>query len=120
MTNIDRKSTLVTDESGLYTAVGREYAQHETVLHTAREYVNKRGYTTNQVENFFGIFQKGMVGVYHFCGEQHLERYLAEFAFRYNNRSGLGVNDAERAARALKGIEGKRLTYRRTYRPAHD
>jgi ISXO2 transposase-like protein len=75
--------------------------------------LNKDGYTTNNVENFFGIFKKGMTGVYHFCGEQHLQRYLNEFAFRYSNRSGVGVNDNMRAAIALKGIEGKRLTYRR-------
>jgi hypothetical protein len=43
--------------------------------------------------------------------EAHLHRYLTEFDFRYNNRVGLGVNDGERAPRALKGIEGKRLTY---------
>ena len=54
-----------------------------------------------------------MKGTYRFCSEQHLQRYLTEFEFRHNNRSGLGVNDAARAARALKGIEGKRLTYRR-------
>ena len=53
-----------------------------------------------------------MVGVYHFYGEQHLQRYLNEFAFRYSNRSGVGIGDVERAALALKGIEGKRLTYR--------
>jgi hypothetical protein len=55
-----------------------------------------------------------MVGVYQHCGEQHLHRYLAEFDFRYSNRSALGVEDAERVRRILKGIEGKRLTYRRT------
>jgi transposase-like protein len=113
--NASRRSTLVTDESNLYTFTGEEYASHQTVLHTGREYVNKDGFTTNNVENFFGIFKKGMVGVYHFCGEQHLQRYLNEFSFRYSNRSGLGVSDGERAALAIKGAEGKRLTYR----PAH-
>jgi hypothetical protein len=51
--------------------------------------------------------------------EQHLERYLAEFDFRYNNRIGLGVNDRARADKLLKGIAGKRLTYRRTGEAAH-
>jgi hypothetical protein len=77
--------------------------------------VNKDGYTTNNVENFFGVFKKGMVGVYHFCGEQHLQRYLDEFSFRYSNRSGVGVSDGERAALIAKGIGGKRLTYRPTH-----
>ena len=53
-----------------------------------------------------------MKGVYQHCNEKHLHRYLAEFDFRYNNRLALGVTDGERAAKALKGIEGKRLTYR--------
>jgi transposase-like protein len=112
VTNADRASTLVTDESSLYTKVGREFDAHDKVWHDARVYVTEAGRTTNNVENFFGIFKKEMVGVYHFCGEQHLQRYLDEFSFRYSNRSGLGIDDAERANRALKGIVGKRLTYR--------
>ena len=114
-TNVHRGSTLVTDESNLYKATGQSFGGHETVLHAGREYVNKDGFTTNNVENFFGVFKKGMVGTYHFCGEQHLQRYLNEFSFRYSYRSGLGVSDSERAAKALKGIEGKRLTYRRPH-----
>jgi transposase-like protein len=110
--NIDRKSTLVTDESVLYTRVGKEFAAHETMNHTGREYVNERGYTTNNVENFFLQFKRGMRGTYIHCGQQHVQRYLNEFAFRYNNRSGLGINDGERTARMMQGIEGKRLTYR--------
>ena len=109
-----RKSTLVSDESALYKRLGKEFAAHQTLLHWGREYVNKDGYTTNNVENFFGVFKRGMRGTYIHCGEQHLQRYLSEFQFRYNNRSGLGINDGERTARAMKGIEGKRLTYRPT------
>lgn len=111
VTNVHRGAALVTDESNLYNKVGQEFGMHQTVLHNGREYVNREGYTTNHVENFFGIFKKGMVGVYHFCGEQHLQRYLTEFSFRYTNRH---VTDGERTAIALKGIEGKRLTYRPT------
>ena len=112
-TNVHAGTTLVTDESALYKS--SEYQKHETVWHAAAEYVNKDGYTTNNVENFFGVFKKGMVGVYHFCGEQHLQRYLDEFSFRYSNRSGIGVSDGERAALIAKGIGGKRLTYRPTH-----
>jgi transposase-like protein len=113
--NVELSTELHTDESPLYKTVGKEFADHKTVEHGWNQrgfYVGKDGQTTNAVENFFGIFKKGMVGVYHFCGEQHLQRYLDEFAFRYNNRSGLGVSDGERAALIAKGIEGKRLTYR--------
>jgi transposase-like protein len=113
-TNVQRKATLVTDESHLYKVLGREFDSHQTMNHSGREYVNEAGFTTNNVENFFGIFKRGMRGTYTFCGEQHLQRYLTEFQFRYNNRSGLGVSDGERTAIALKGIEGKRLTYRST------
>jgi transposase-like protein len=117
VTNIDRKSELHTDESTLYPAVGREFADHKTVNHgnhsTGHQYVGKDGQTTNHVENFFGTFKRGMVGVYHKCEPQHLQRYVTEFEFRYNNRSKLGITDTMRAEIALKGIEGKRLTYRR-------
>lgn len=109
-TNVERKATLVTDESNLYKVLGKEFAAHQKMNHSGREYVNKMGFTTNNVENFFGVFQRGMRGTYTFCGEQHLQRYLTEFQFRYNDRSGLGVSDGERTVAALKGIEGKRPT----------
>ena len=56
-----------------------------------------------------------MTGTYQHCGEQHLDRYLAEFDFRYSNRASLGIDDEARADIALKAIQGKRLTYRRTH-----
>ena len=118
VTNVHRTSELHTDESNLYIRVGKEFAAHKTVEHGSSGsgfYVGKDGQTTNNVENFFGTFKRGMKGTYHFCGRQHLQRYLTEFEFRYNHRSGLGVNDGERAALAIQGAEGKRLTYR----PAH-
>lgn len=59
------------------------------------------------------MFKRGMVGVYQHCGEQHFQRYLDEFTFRYSNRSALGVHDTARANIALLGAVGKRLTYRR-------
>jgi hypothetical protein len=85
------------------------------VFHDGDVYVTEDGYTTNNVENFFGMFKRGMKGVYHFCSEQHLQRYLNEFSFRYNHRSGLGIEDAARAEAITKGAQGKRLTYRRPH-----
>ena len=67
----------------------------------------------NTAENYFSILKRGIIGVYHHVSHEHLAMYLAEFDFRYNARSKLGVNDYERAERAAKGIVGKRLTYRR-------
>ncbi len=111
-TNVDRKSTLMTDEAPVYTNVGYHFADHMTVNHSEKEYA--RGVaSTNTVEGYFSIFKRGMKGVYQHCGEQHLHRYLAEFDFRYSNRVALGVDDKERAEIALRGIVGKRLTYRR-------
>jgi transposase-like protein len=112
--NASRKSTLVTDQAGIYKKVGREFSQHKRVFHKHGWYVTDDGFTTNNVENFFGVFKKSLRGTYQFCSEQHLQRYLSEFAFRYSHRAGLGFTDGERTALALKGIEGKRLTYRPT------
>jgi hypothetical protein len=69
---------------------------------------------TNTVEGYFSLFKRGMRGVYQHCKEKHLHRYLAEFDFRYNNRSALGVEDKARALKAIKGAKGKRLTYRQS------
>jgi hypothetical protein len=68
---------------------------------------------TNTVEGFYSVFKRGMKGVYQHCSEAHLHRYVSEFDFRYNNRVRLGVDDAERATRIVRGAAGKRLMYRR-------
>lgn len=116
--NIDHESRLHTDESSLYPAVGNLFDAHKTVKHSNDEYVRYEDgevIHTNSAEGYFSLFKRGMRGIYQHCKEKHLHRYLAEFDFRYNNRIALGVDDAERADSALKGIVGKRLTYR----PAH-
>jgi transposase-like protein len=107
---IDNKSLLVTDDAGQYRHMHRDF-RHEVVNHGIEEYVRGEAHT-NTVEGYFSILKRGITGTYHHVSQQHLKRYLAEFDFRYNNRSGVGVEDGERAAKALKGIEGKRLTYR--------
>jgi transposase-like protein len=109
--NIAAESRLHTDESRLYTDAHLAFAAHETVKHTAGEYV-RGDVHTNTVEGVFSVFKRGMKGIYQHCAEKHLHRYLAEFDFRYNARVALGVNDEARAERAIKGIVGKRLTYR--------
>ncbi len=115
-----RKSYLMTDENPAYTNLGREFDGHGSVNHSANEYVRLGGFIhVNSAENYFSIFKRGMYGTYHHVSEQHLDRYLAEFDFRYNNRGGLGVNDRVRADKLLKGITGKRLTYKRPDEPAH-
>lgn len=109
---ISRKSYLMTDESVVYPKIGREFAGHGTVNHSIEEYVRTGGFHhTNTVENYFSLLKRGIVGVYHHVSPLHLKRYVGEFDFRYNTRN---VTDMERAGEALKGIKGKRLTYRRT------
>jgi hypothetical protein len=110
--NVAEEAALMTDESRLYAEVGAGFASHETVRHIDGEYVRGAAHT-NTIEGYFSIFKRGMKGVYQHCAEKHLHRYLAEFDFRYNARSALGIDDAARAERALQGIVGKRLTYRR-------
>src|SRR6202165_2110226 len=109
--NVARKTAIMTDEGTYYREVGQEFASHETVNHRLDEYVRGEVHT-NTAEGFFSVFKRGMKGVYQHCSEKHLHRYLAEFDFRYSNRVRLGVDDQARTGRALKGMVGKRLTYR--------
>jgi transposase-like protein len=106
--NVSTKTRLMTDEG---TSHQHDFASHERVKHGADEYV-RGDVSTNTVEGFFGIFKRGMRGTYQHCGPQHLQRYLDEFDFRYSNRGAMGVNDSERAVLAIKGADGKRLTYK--------
>ena len=121
--NIARESRLHTDEGRLYTEVGGEFFAHETVHHSSGEYVRPSNIVsiadgiehkihTNSAEGFFSIFKRGMRGVYQHCSEKHLHRYLAEFDFRYNHRK---ISDEERTLEAVRGGEGKRLTYRQPH-----
>jgi transposase-like protein len=109
--NVKGDTRLMTDESPIYNKAGRTMASHETVHHKKKEYA-RGDVTTNTVEGYFSIFKRGMKGVYQHCNEKHLQRYLHEFDFRYSNRVALGIDDGERTALAIKGAEGKRLTYR--------
>lgn len=107
--NIDSGSRLMTDEAGHYMR-GHGFASHQTVTHSKGEYA-RGDVSTNTVEGFFSIFKRGMIGTYQHCGEQHLQRYLAEFDFRYSNRASMGIDDEMRAEIAVTGAMGKRLTY---------
>ena len=116
--HVDRKSALMTDDAGQYRPIGVEFASHQTVNPGIEEYVRGEAHS-NTVEGFFSILKRGINGVYHHISEAHLSRYLAEFDFRYSNRSGLGIDDAMRTNEALRGSTGKRLTYRRTNEAAY-
>jgi hypothetical protein len=103
------------DTNRLLQCRGQQGVLRAPAKHSAEEYVryeDGEAIHTNSAEGYFSIFKRGLRGIYQHCAEKHLHRYLAEFDFRYNHRVRLGFNDGERAAIAIKGAEGKRLTYR--------
>lgn len=107
---VDRKSHLMTDELLSYDSIGKEFAGHTTVNHSANEYVRMGGFAhVNTAESRFSLMKRAVFGTHHSVSEAHLPRYLAEWDFKWNTRK---LKDRERAALALKGIDGKRLTYR--------
>ncbi len=110
---IDVASTVYSDTGGARLAT--EFAKHGMVNHSIGEYVRGEVHS-NTVEGYFSILKRGIIGTYHHVSQQHLKRYLGEFDFRYNERSGLGVSDVERTAKAVLGTVGKRVTYQETNR----
>ena len=115
--NASRKSYLMTDESLVYPSVGKEFAGHGTVNHSADEYVRHGGFMhTNTIESFFATLKRGLYGSFHSVSEAHLHRYLKEFDWRHNTRHLTGE---ERAATLLAGAKGKRLLYRQTDKTIH-
>jgi transposase-like protein len=107
--NVDRRARIMTDEFQSYHGLGREFGGgHHTVRHSAGEYVRGDAHT-NTVEGYFGLLKKGINGIYHSVSKKHLHRYLAEFEFRWNNRS---LRDGERVVAAIEAADGKRLRYR--------
>jgi ISXO2-like transposase domain len=106
---IHAATTVYSDGGGA--RVGAEFAQHGTVNHSIGEYV-RGDVHTNTIEGYFSILKRGITGDYHHVSEKHLKRYLAEFDFRYNERSALGVEDEARCDKLIRGITGKRLLHR--------
>lgn len=111
--NMADDAHLMTDEHMVYKKLRQPFPKHGRVYHGVGEYA-RGSIHTNTIEGFFSIFKRGMRGVYQHCRAKHLNRYLAEFDFRYSNRIALGCDDLERADRMLRGVVGKRLTYRGT------
>ena len=109
--NVAPGTRVMTDEAGQYAYLNKHFAEHGFVRHGTGEYVVGDVHT-NTVEGFYSVFKRGMKGIYQHCKAKHLHRYVAEFDFRYNNRVKLGVDDATRTLNVLRGIVGKRLTYR--------
>ena len=116
--NISKETHIMTDESNTYSGLDKHFKAHGVVDHSRKEYsytdrVTKIQTGINGAEGFYSVFKRGMKGVYQHCAEKHLHRYLSEFDFRHSNRIALGVEDAERAEKIIRGAQGKRLVYRR-------
>jgi hypothetical protein len=108
--HVDGATYIMTDEGGAAKKIGSEFERHGFVNHGAGEYL-RGDVHINTAEGYFSIFKRGIYGTFHHISQQHLKRHLAEFDFRYNERSALGVNDKTRAAKAVQGVVGKRLMY---------
>ncbi len=106
---INEARRVFSDEGGA--KVGRTFDEWDTVNHSLGEYV-RGDVHTNTIESYFSILKRGITGTYHHVSRQHLKRYLAEFDFRYNERTALGIEDEARADKLVRGIVGKWLTYR--------
>lgn len=111
--NVETTATIMTDDFPAYWGLEKEFSGHHVINHGKKEYVRGNVHT-NTIEGYFSILKRGIIGVYHHVGKQHLHRYLSEFDFRYNGRK---IDDAERSILALCGIEGKRLMYRDSSAP---
>jgi transposase-like protein len=118
MANIAKDTHLMTDGAGHYKKIGQKFDLHESTNHAQKEYakasvVDGVRAHSNTVESYFGILKRGISGIYHHVSEEHLQRYVDEFDFRFSNRKSLGIDDSPRADLLLKGVVGKRLTYER-------
>lgn len=102
-------ATITTDEWTGYIGIGKFFkGGHRTVKHRAKEYAKPDGTTTNTVESYFALLKRGLIGVFHHVGRQHLHRYCDEFSFRWNHRK---TTDVDRTEAAIRLTGGKRLTY---------
>jgi transposase-like protein len=107
--HVDPNARIMTDELSSYTGIAKEFAGgHEVVRHSAGEYARGDA-STNQVETFFGLFKRGVMGSFHHISKKHMNRYLNEFSFRWDLRA---VTDSECTDEAIRSSEGKRLMYK--------
>lgn len=108
--HVERTAAIVTDEFPAYRGIGTEFAGgHQVVHHGAGEYV-RNGITTNTAESYFSLLKRGVHGTFHHVSTTHLHRYCDEFAFRWNGRK---LDDITRRDMAMRGVEGKRMVYRK-------
>jgi transposase-like protein len=105
--NVEKGSNIMTDEWKAYNGLSKDYIHHR-IGHLKKEYV-RGGVHTQNIENFWSLMKRGVIGIYHTVSTKHLHRYTDEFAYRYNSRK---VKDSQRFASALSQVAG-RLTYKK-------
>jgi transposase-like protein len=103
-------STLHTDEHGGYRGLDGLFYKHETINHSAGEYV-RDDVTTNGIESVWAVLKRGLHGVYHHASEKHLAKYVNEFTFRLND-GDVKRHTTERLASLLTASFAPRTTYR--------
>jgi len=104
--NVDIGSTVYTDGAFAYVKAGRKFKEHQSTTYYKYKGRPIHSLHLNNVDNFIGIFKRGLTGVYQHVSKQHLHRYLSEFDFRHSFRD---VKDEERTTEAVRGLEGKRM-----------
>jgi transposase-like protein len=111
--NVAKEAIIMTDELSSYQGIRENAGEHRTVKHGAQEYarLDPDGVNvhTNTAESFFSLLKRGHYGIFHQISKKHLHRYCTEFGFRWDHRK---ITDGERMVVAIKGAEGKRLTYK--------
>ena len=108
--HVSEGASLHTDESPLYTKVGKDFSSHETVNHSIEEYARTAEdgvrVTTNTAEGFFGNSKRSIDGTHHNISRKHTHLYFAELDHKYNTRK---MTDGERTVVGIRRMEGKRL-----------
>jgi len=109
--HIKPNTTIFTDESPIYNPIGGLFYTHESINHSAGEYV-RDNVTTNGIESVFAVMKRGLHGVYHHASPKHLGRYINEFTFRLNE-GDVKRHTLARMDSLLQMSDGKRITYKR-------
>ena len=97
----------MTDGHGGYAGLAKDY-NHVVINHEQGQYVVDGGFHTNNIEGFWGIFKRGIYGIYHSVSPKHLNGYCSEFSYRYNTRDKA---DADRFGDAIAQVTNARITY---------
>jgi len=106
--SVHHYANVFTDQAGLYIHTNEYFVYHSSVNHSIEEYVRGKGHTNN-IEYFWSVLKRTIGGTYTHVNPRHLDRYLAEQLFRFDEREN---QDGPRFVKAAQGTDGKRLMYK--------